>query len=117
MSGSTTRSSRSSTARPLVVASTSSGSPGRHIVATTHSVMPNAGMTSSKESSLSIRSISRGGMLAAPMLASRRDEVSVVGNDGDSSREWKTVGAPGTIVSRSDSIRASAASASKAAIG
>ena len=79
--------------------------------------MPNAGITSSKESSVSIRSMSRGGMLAAPMLASRSDEVSVVGNAGDSSSEWKIVGAPGTIVSRSRSIIASASSASKAATG
>ncbi len=96
---------------------TSSGSPGRHIVATTHSVMPKAGITSSKESSLSIRSMRRGGMLAEPMLARRSDEVSVVAKAGDSSMEWKMVGAPGTIVSRSASIIASAASASKAAIG
>ena len=100
-----------------MVAITSSGSPGRHIVATTHSVMPKAVITSSNESSLSIRSTRRGGMLAEPVLARRSDEVSVVAKAGDSSSEWKIVGAPGTIVSRSRSIFARASSASKAAIG
>ncbi len=39
------------------------------------------------------------------------------GTAGDSSRPRKIAGAPGTIVMRSDSIRPSAASASKVAIG
>ena len=95
----------------------SSLSPRRHIVATTHSVMPNAVITRSKSSSLCSRSTSATGTFAAPVFAKRRDEVSVVAKLGDSSSPRKIAGAPGTMVIRSDSIRASAASASKTCIG
>ena len=74
-------------ARPLVVATQSASSPGRHIVATPQlSVRPYAVSTVVKPSSVRIRSISSTGTTAAPVTASRSGAART--SAARSSRVW-----------------------------
>ena len=75
-------------ARPHVVATSSAGSPSRHIVTTTASVMPKAVTTWSMPRSSRIRSISTTGTTAAPVTASRSDDRSRSARPGASSSDW-----------------------------
>jgi hypothetical protein len=70
------RTSKPAAARPDVPATSSGGSPGRHIVATTASVSPYAVSTDSKPSSRRIRSTSAAGTSAAPVTARRSEDRS-----------------------------------------
>ena len=75
-------------ARPDVAETTSGGSPGRHIVATTASVSPYAVSTVEKLSSRRIRSMSATGTSAAPVTASRRLDRSRSARSGWSRIIW-----------------------------
>jgi len=80
------------TARPQVVATSSAGSSSRHIVATTHSVIPKAvttwSMPSPSGGSSRMRSISTTGTTAAPVTASRSEDRSCVPRPGAVSSDW-----------------------------
>jgi hypothetical protein len=82
------RTSKPAAARPDVDATSSGGSPGRHIVATTASVSPYAVSTVSKLSSRRIRSTSATGTSAAPVTASRRLDRSQRPRSGWSRIIW-----------------------------
>ena len=97
-------------ALPLVAAMVWAGAAGSQRVANPpHSVRPYAVVTTLKPSSWRMRSISTGGMVAAPVTAMRRLDRSVVASLGCASIVRYKVGGPGSTVMRSAAMRSNTA--------
>ncbi|MNP18544.1 hypothetical protein D3C76_1110310 [compost metagenome] len=74
-------------------------------------------VTTLNPSSLRMRSIRLGGMLAEPVTATRRLDRSVSARRGWASSDRYKVGAPGSTVTRSRAMRSNTSSASNTAWG